>query len=230
MIRARWVIGADGLHSRVRRWAGLEGSAPCRQRFGRRRHYQIPPWTDHVEVYWTDAMEAYVTPISAREVGVAILGPAEPHSFNALLLRFPTLLERLKEAPAVSTVRGAGPLRQSARAVGHDNVLLIGDAAGYVDAITGEGIAVAFAQAEALAASLETQSRESELRDRAAVLRRYVRAHARIVRRPDRMTRMVLLLSERRRLRRLVLATLGRWPNLFDRALAFMAASNRSGC
>jgi flavin-dependent dehydrogenase len=219
-IGAQWVIGADGLHSQVRRWAGLDTPAVPGQRFGRRRHYQITPWTDHVEVHWADAMEAYVTPVSDREIGVAILGAAVAGDFDALLDRFSALRERLGEAAVVSSPRGAGPLRQRARAVGRDKVLLIGDAAGYVDAITGEGIALAFAQADAMAAALGAPSVDLDLRQQAAVRRRYARACHCIVRRPDRLTRMVLLLAEHPGLRHAVLGVLRRSPWLFDRALA----------
>jgi flavin-dependent dehydrogenase len=53
-------------------------------------------------------------------------------------------------------VRGAGPLRQAVRRRVADGgrVLLAGDASGYVDALTGEGISVGLAQARALAACL----------------------------------------------------------------------------
>src|SRR5215218_7835281 len=48
----RYLIGADGLHSRVRRLAGLETSPPMPRRFGLRTHVARPPWTDFVEVHW----------------------------------------------------------------------------------------------------------------------------------------------------------------------------------
>jgi flavin-dependent dehydrogenase len=54
----------------------------------------------------------------------------------------------------VSRVRGAGPLRQRARQRVAGRVLLVGDAAGYVDALTGEGIALGLAQARAAVAAV----------------------------------------------------------------------------
>src|SRR5579864_6112851 len=77
---ARWVVGADGLRSRVRRWAGLETApAPvhCR-RFGVRRHFACRPWSDMVEVHWGPGCEAYVTPVGPRLVGVAMLWGGPP--------------------------------------------------------------------------------------------------------------------------------------------------------
>ena len=51
--------------------------------------------------------------------------------------------------PPADPVRGAGPLRQRLQRAVAGRVLLVGDAAGYVDALTGEGIALALAQAPA---------------------------------------------------------------------------------
>ena len=63
-MRARYLVGADGLHSTVRRLAGLGSPAPRRAaRYGLRRHFAITPWTDHVEVWWGPASEAYLTPV-----------------------------------------------------------------------------------------------------------------------------------------------------------------------
>ena len=74
--------------------------------------------------------------------------------FAARLSAFPALRDRLGEAAPASEVRGAGPLRQDVRRRAYDRVLLVGDASGYVDALTGEGIGVGLAHAEALAACL----------------------------------------------------------------------------
>ena len=46
--------------------------------------------------------------------------------------------------------RAAGPLRQRVGAELAGRVLLVGDAAGYVDALTGEGLGIAFGAAELL--------------------------------------------------------------------------------
>src|SRR5258708_36848279 len=74
--------------------------------------------------------------------------------FDELLASFPALAARLDGAPAASRDRGAGPLLQRPRAVCRGNVALVGDASGYVDAITGEGLAVALHQSAALIEAL----------------------------------------------------------------------------
>ncbi|NUR95846.1 MAG: monooxygenase, partial [Kribbellaceae bacterium] len=75
-------------------------------------------------------------------VGVAVLTSARA-TFDSHLDAFPQLKRRLQGAVPAGTVMGAGPLRQRVGARTAGRVLLVGDAAGYVDALTGEGIAVA---------------------------------------------------------------------------------------
>jgi flavin-dependent dehydrogenase len=146
---ARVLVGADGLASRVRAQAGLAVSTRSR-RFGMRRHYRIAPWSEFVEVHWSDDAEAYVTPVAADEVGIALLGSGGG-GYDDRLARFRALAERLASAQPVSEVRGAGPFWQRARRRFAGNVALVGDAAGYTDAVTGEGITLALRCAEALA-------------------------------------------------------------------------------
>jgi len=197
-VRARWLLGCDGLHSTVRRLAGLAdgprggaggsgaaggrgtaggagggggaggagglagaGEAGARgvraraaRRFGVRRHYRVAPWTDLVEVHWGRRAEAYVTPVAPDLVGVALLGPA-PLDVDAELAAMPALAARLAGAPVDAADRGAGPLRQRTRARTAGRVLLVGDASGYVDALTGEGLRLGFAQAVAAVAHLD---------------------------------------------------------------------------
>ncbi|MGB3910554.1 MAG: monooxygenase, partial [Pseudolysinimonas sp.] len=125
----------------------------ARRRFGQRRHYALPPWSEFVEVLWTPAGEFYVTPIGDRVVGVALLARRGEH-FDEALGAAPGLAARLRGVEAASELRGAGPLRQRTRARVAGRVLLVGDAAGYVDALTGEGLRIGFAQARAAVASL----------------------------------------------------------------------------
>jgi flavin-dependent dehydrogenase len=152
--RARWLLACDGLHSTVRREVGLDLAVrSAGRRFGLREHYAIAPWNDLIEVHWGRTVEAYVTPVAEGETGIAILGPRGT-SIASALKELPELDARLEGANASSTVRGAGPFRQRARRPSAGRVLLVGDASGYVDAITGEGLRLGFAQARAAVASL----------------------------------------------------------------------------
>ncbi|MFD6135233.1 NAD(P)/FAD-dependent oxidoreductase [Isoptericola sp. NPDC060257] len=171
-VRGRWLLACDGLHSRVRREVGLdlrdvgprEGvlrgvvrrrvGRDRRRRFGLRRHFRVPPWTDLVEVHWAPRVEAYVTPVAPDLVGVAVLGPAGA-DLGAALATLPELADRLAGAEPEGPVRGAGPMLVRSRARTAGRVRLVGDASGYVDALTGEGLRVGFAQARAAVAHLD---------------------------------------------------------------------------
>jgi len=153
-MRAAWLLAADGLHSPVAREVGLALPPPrARRRFGQRRHYAVAPWSEFVEVLWTPHGEFYLTPVGARLLGVALLARRGEH-FEEALARTPELAERLAGASPASDLRGAGPLRQRTRARVAGRVLLVGDASGYVDALTGEGLRIGFAQARAAVAAI----------------------------------------------------------------------------
>jgi len=170
-LQARYLIAADGLHSPIRRSLGLDRPAPGRRRWGIRRHYQIAPWTDTVEVFWAHDTEAYVTPVAEDMVGVAIL-TSRQGKFGDHLLDFPALTERL-EGVAHGSDRAAGPLRQRVRGRTAGRVMLVGDAAGYVDALTGEGMGIAFGSAELAVRCAVADTPQSYDRQWRAMSRRY---------------------------------------------------------
>ena len=147
-LRARYLAAADGLHSPIRRSMGLEVPSDGTRRWGIRRHVHVAPWTDHVEVHWGRESEAYVTPVADDCVGIAIL-TSRRGGFDSHFGDFAALADRVKGCPHDQD-RAAGPLRQKVRARAKGRVLLVGDAAGYVDALTGEGLGIAFGAAELL--------------------------------------------------------------------------------
>lgn len=208
VVKGRWLVGADGRVSRVRRWAGLDGRRARRRRIGLRRHYEIAPWSDLVEVHWRDGCEAYVTPVGDRLVGVAMLFESGPNDFDKLLAGFPGLQERLLGARVATSDRGAGPLEQRCRGVVSGNVALVGDAAGYLDAITGEGLALAFHQAGAAVTAMIGSD-----------LGLYKYAHRRIIRYPNAVTRLLLTVERRPALRRRVMSSLAGDASLMSRFL-----------
>lgn len=203
VVRARWLVAADGLHSPLRRAAGLDAPARGPARFGLRRHFRVSPWSDLVEVHWSRDAEAYVTPVSADLVGVAVLGGAG-RGFEEAFAAFAALTKRLRDAPAVGVVRGAGPLRQVARRRVAGRVLLAGDAAGYVDALTGEGIAVGLASARLLVDALVEGRPEG-----------YDAAWRRASRRYRTMTTALVVSSRRPAVRRRIVPAAAALPGVF---------------
>jgi flavin-dependent dehydrogenase len=172
-IRARWLVAADGLHSTVRSELGLGRPPRVRPRHGLRQHFLVEPWSDLVEVHWSESAEAYVTPVGSGVVGVAVLTDLRGPSYDSWLERFPVLADRLEGAVVASEVRGAGALEQNVSRRVAGRVLLVGDAAGYVDALTGEGVAVGLAQARALVGCLSRGRPEEYERAWLAASRRY---------------------------------------------------------
>ncbi len=210
VVAARWIVGADGSGSRVRRWAGLDRATREKQRFAVRRHYALAPWSEYVEIYWSRRAQAYVTPIGRKEVCVVILaeelGDAD---CDAFLRHCPELRERLAGGSISSRERGAITLMHSLSAVHAGNIALVGDASGGVDAITGEGLRLAFRQAIALAAAMKKGR-----------LARYGRTHRALARKPMLMGDLLLLLGRNEWIRSRALRMLNQHPQVFARMLA----------
>lgn len=149
-----YLLACDGLHSTVARLAGLSLPGPARRRrYGIRQHYARSPWSDNIEVYYGARSEFYVTPVDDSTVGLAMLS-SKGVDFDKALAKIPALAQRFAGVPVSSARRGAGPFRQRTKARTADRIMLVGDASGYVDAITGEGLRLGIAQARAAVHSI----------------------------------------------------------------------------
>lgn len=230
-IRCRWLVGCDGLHSSVRRLSGLEGAPtavgpPAIRRYGLRRHYRMPPWSDLVEVFWSGRTEFYVTPVDDDLVGVAMLGP-RGMVFDDEIARIPRLAARLHGASPDGPVVGAGPLRQSVGAHASGRVLLAGDASGYLDALTGEGLRVGFAQA-AGAVRVLSEARDAPADEAGAcgvgarAAREYEKEWRRASRAANRFTAGLLYASQSP-VRRMIVPVAERVPGVFRAAVESIA-------
>lgn len=207
LLCARWIVAADGERSAVRAWLGADATATSR-RFGIRRHYAVRPWIDLVEVHWSTRCEVYVTPVGPDRVCVAMLTDDTSLRFDEALDRFPLLGARLGDAPAAGPDIGAATVIRRPGVVARGRYALLGDAAGSVDAIAGEGVTLALRQAAALAGSLRLGGLET-----------YERSVRRMLRGPRLMSSMMLAIDRRERLRHGAMRVLSSSPGVFSRIL-----------
>jgi menaquinone-9 beta-reductase len=208
-VTARWIVGADGQQSRVRDWIGVQ-TALLHRRFAVRRHYRIAPWSNRVEVHWADGVQAYVTPVAAEEIGVALLASsADDASFDHAFSKFPAIAKHVAGSEITSRERGAVTAMRTLRAVHRDHVALVGDASGGVDAITGEGIRLAVRQASLLVKAISANN-----------LAYYEREHRRLAAQPRRMGHLLLFLDRHPAVRERAVRALAERPDLFSRMLA----------
>jgi flavin-dependent dehydrogenase len=214
-MRARWIVGGDGIRSRVRRWACLESGSHRVVRFAHQRHYRVKPWADFVEIYWCRKMQLYVTPIGDEEICLVLTSRESGPRFEDALLEYPELAEKLKGAELSNVHRGAITATYTLDRVSCENVVLIGDASGGIDAITGEGLNLCFRQALALARALKAGTFES-----------YTMAHRRLARRPLLLSRALLFLDRNPQLRKRIFRKFERDTALFGRLLGMQWAQN----
>jgi menaquinone-9 beta-reductase len=209
VVRCRWIVGADGSNSRVRRWAGMENNRQPRMRYAFRRHFRVAPWTDHMEIHWGARCQGYATAVGRDQVCVALASHDPNLRLEQGLRELPSLRARLQGVETVTAERGALTGNRTYRRVFRGNVALIGDASGTVDAITGEGLGLAFTQAVALAQCFESGD-----------LKPYQAEHRRLMLRPRGMARLMLTLDGRPWLQRRTLQTFREHPEIFQRLLA----------
>lgn len=227
VLSPRLVVAADGLASRARRDAGFAYDHPGPRRYGVRQHFAATPWSDHVEVHFHGSGEAYVTPVAADELNVAILWQASspapprpgPHLVPALLERFPLLAQRLRGAHPVERARARGPLRVRVRSPARDGLVLVGDAAGYVDAITGEGVGLSLAKSRLLARHVLPLLRRAGGPISRRGLRPYLRAARQLERAHVQLTRALLWVRRAPWLVERVVGALAEDPVLFEHLL-----------
>jgi len=221
LVRARWVVGADGTSSRVRNWAKLNqhkldqhklDALPEKNlRFAFRRHYRVAPWTGFMELHWGRHCQVYVTPVSREEVCVALISssPKVRLRLDDGLEEFPELRARLQNAELASSERGAITLTRKLRRVYRGRTVLVGDASGGVDAITGEGLCLTFQQAALLGDCLASGD-----------LARYQKGHRTLIRRPALMSRMMLFMARHSHLRQRTMQVFQSSPRSFAGMLA----------
>jgi 2-polyprenyl-6-methoxyphenol hydroxylase-like FAD-dependent oxidoreductase len=228
LLRARWIVGADGGLSRVRCWARLDRQswktqtpASMRPRFGFRQHYRVEPWTEFMELHWGRQCQVYVTPVSREEVCVALISSDSKLRLESQiknpLREFPELLARLKNAELTSRERGTMTITRRLPRVYRGRTALVGDASGSVDAITGDGLSLAFRQALLLADCLKQSD-----------LARYQQCHRNLLRRPTLMSHLMLFMGNHSGVRRRSMQVFQSMPRTFAGMLALHVGEGRA--
>lgn len=170
-IRARLVVAADGVHSTVARRLDLHRPSRMRKVALVAHMRGIAGLTEYGEMHVAGRRYVGLAPLEPPDAGdrcnvamvvdeardgSALAGRPQPFLLDALET-FPGVRGRLARATVVRHTLTTSRLSVAARRIVADGLLLVGDAAGYYDPFTGEGIYRALRSA-ALAAQVATQA------------------------------------------------------------------------
>lgn len=225
MVRARVCIAADGLHSPLRRQARLANGGRG-SRYGVSAHVALGEAAGNaVRVWFEHGYELYLTPVGESVANVALLcrRPFMRRFTGGLRCEFEALLGSHDAFAAgfslLDQPLAAGPFAQGCSRAWRANFLLAGDAAGFFDGITGEGMSAALASgrlaAQAALTYLETGSYEP--------FRAYQRERSALVRNTNLLGRIMLGLAARPVLAGFAVRNLSRQPEAFDHLIAISA-------
>jgi len=232
-VRASLVVAADGLHSRLRSALGLDAPLARHVRVGLRTHFRLapgreqPPW---VEIFLGHRHELYVTPLPDREVLVAGLAARDSLRRDARaalrdwIRAQPALAERLQGAVQLSPIAGRSPLSQDASCGVAPGAVLLGDAAGFLDPISGGGMAQGLLTAELLAGYITRYLSAGD-----AWLWEFERERRQMLRDYRLLTQAMLLLARHPRAAHLSLALLRFLPAAFDHLVGVAGGTRHLG-
>jgi flavin-dependent dehydrogenase len=210
------VVAADGLHSHLARWTGWARAPRRRHRFALVGHAEAPHHgVDRVLVTVLEGCEVYTAPTGADELLVAVLGTKSGLRRDGERARDAYARHVGEAHPELSVarveVRGVGPFWVRPSQIAGDGVFLLGDAAGFLDPLTGDGMSDALVASTRLAHLIATR-----VDDPASA---YTRWEAGQWRRRVFVSRLALLLTGSSLLARRALRRLQRRPVTLNRLL-----------
>jgi menaquinone-9 beta-reductase len=170
--RAAIVIGADGRHSVVARSLGLDARQRWPHRTGLIAHFEGVSGLDRYgEMHVTRSGYVGMAPLENGLANVAVVLDSKAvidrnlpkdELFHQHLEKVPAIAEKLTGATRVSSVRGIGPMARRVRSSHGDGYLLVGDAAGFLDPFTGDGIYEALHGAQLAAQTADAAIRRQD--------------------------------------------------------------------
>jgi flavin-dependent dehydrogenase len=208
-IGCKYVVCADGQNSSLRKTIGLDDGTVHRRRYGFRNHYKVRPWLPMVEVHWASCGQMYVTPVGDEDICVVFITSDKHIRLEDALPHFPELQKRLAGREPSDKSMGGVTVTRKLKSVAVGRIALIGDSSGSADAITGDGLSLAFQQATALADAMCCGD-----------LSEYQAKHRKIARLPRTMGELMLAMDEHPELRKRVFRGLRQSPEMFGKLLA----------
>jgi len=225
-VRARVVVGADGRASVVAQRLGCRRPHPLRRMALMTYVSGLADCRELGEIFVDPPDYAILNPIGPDRVNLGLVVPlshAAPwsgrlHDFLAARVRqLPHLARRLAGASRVAPIRALGPLAHRVAPPRAGGVVLTGDAAGFYDPFTGEGIFTALRSAELVAETIARALRSDDVSVRA--LAAYERARRDAFRGKERVSRALQLIIGHRRLANFACRALSRRPAVLDALL-----------
>lgn len=218
-------VGADGLHSRLHHLPGVNPRRPARKRFGIGVHLDgVAGLEQVVEVHLQDGAEFYLTPEGPTSASLALV--VEEHQLKGtpedlvrgMLAQSGELAERCRAARFTDAPHIYGPLGLTVSRAAGPGWMLAGDAAGALDPITGEGVALALTTAQALGRAVQKTGLGVD-----ACLAAHATRH-RLERGPRLLTAALLQLVRAPRLAEVAVRVVQWAPGLFSSLLGVAAA------
>ena len=163
-IPARFVVVADGLHSTISRALGLDLPVRWPRRLGLVARFEgVYGLEEYGQMHAGKGVYCGLAQVGTGVVNAGLVTPlgvkprGEPTAdyFHRQMQRLPGIVEALKDGERATRVRGIGPLARRVSKVSGPGYLLVGDAAGFFDPFTGEGVHRALRGAEIAADAIE---------------------------------------------------------------------------
>lgn len=235
ILRAPLTLAADGMHSRFHNRYGIEKTVLKRQRWGIAGHLLgVEAVEPYIEVFFQEGNEIYAAPLAGDLLLVAILVEKEgmgafqghlPQAYHRFLQAAPGLAGRISNSEVLPPVAARGPLGFRVDPVYRPGLLLVGDSAGFLDPITGEGITLALKSVQAAVPIVRRALETGDVGD--AALAPYAVERARITHDVYKLTQLMLDVTRYPALANRAVGRLSRDTALFQKMMGIVTGTSR---